>query len=144
MAPMATDVPPQGSVILYPYLWLSQREDGETEGRKERPTCLLLSVLDPAQDIHHLLLLAISSQPPNPDQTAMEVPAIERRRAGLNRYPNAWIVISEYNYDIAERSYYYEPNLPVLGRFSAPYLREIAAAVRHTLTRQTARIDRTL
>jgi len=40
--------------------------------------------------------LAITSQPPRADQRALEVPATERRRAGLTRYPRAWIVVSEY------------------------------------------------
>ena len=92
---MSGEVPPQGSVILYPYLWVSQRDDGETEGRKKRPTCLVLRLDDPGHAVHHLILLAISSQPPRPDQIAIEVPDTERRRAGLSRSPRAWIVVSE-------------------------------------------------
>jgi hypothetical protein len=135
---MASEVPPQGSIILYPY-----RDDGETEGRKKRPICLVLRLADPQRAIHHLMLLAISSQPPRPDQVAMEVPDTERRRAGLSRYPRAWIVLSEYNYDIAEQSWYYEPNSPPLGAFSAPFVKEIAKAVRAILGKAAARVDRT-
>jgi hypothetical protein len=141
---MTRKMPPQGSVIVYPYLWASQRDTGESEGRKERPTCLLLRIHDPTHDIHHLVLLAISSQPPAPDQIALEIPDTERRRGGLTRYPRAWIVISEYNYDIAERSFYYNPNADPLGTFSAPYLREIAMAFRANLSKAAARVDRTV
>ena len=141
---MGREPPPQGSIIQYPYLWVAQRDAGETEGRKSRPACLVLRIRDPERAIHHLILLGISSQPPRPDQAALEIPDTERRRAGLTRYPGAWIVVSEYNYDIAERSYYYEPNTPPLGAFSAPFLREIAKAVRATLTKARARVDRTL
>jgi hypothetical protein len=136
--------PPQGSIVAYPYLWASQRDSGESEGRKERPVCLLLKVYDRTQDIHHLVLLAISSQPPAPDQIALEIPDIERRRGGLIRYPRAWIVISEYNYDIAEWSFYYNPNSDPLGAFSTAYLREIATAFRANLRMAATRVDRTV
>ena len=76
------------------------------------------------------------------DQIALEFPDTERRRAGLSRYPNAWIIVSEYNYDIAEESWYYEPNRPPLGTFSAPFLREVAKALRGALSKAAARIDR--
>jgi hypothetical protein len=99
---------------------------------------------DARHPIHHLVLLPISSQPPNPDQTALEIPDSERGRAGLNRYPRAWIVVSEYNYDVAERSYYYDFNGEVLGSFSGPFLREVASVVRSILTKARARIDRTI
>lgn len=141
---MASELPAQGSVIVYPYLWVTQRDAGETEGRKTRPVCLVLRLRDPKQDLHHLLLLAISSQPPRADQAALEIPDTERRRAGLSRYTRAWIIISEYNYDIAERSWYYEPNRPPLGAFSAPFLRDIAKALRTALTNAAARVDRTV
>ena len=112
---MSAEVPLPGAVIAYPYLWTSQRDTGETEGRKDTPVCLLLSIYDPAKDLHHLVLLAISSQPPASDQIGMEIPDTERRRGGLTRYPRAWVVISEYNYDIAERSFYYNPSIVPLG-----------------------------
>ena len=104
----------------------------------------MLRIKDPDRALHHLILLPITSQPPRPDQAALEIPDMERRRAGLTRYPRAWVVVGEYNYDIAEQSYYYEPNTPALGAFSAPFLREIAKAVRAALPRTTARVDRTV
>ncbi|GAV37017.1 hypothetical protein ROTAS13_04707 [Roseomonas sp. TAS13] len=36
---MAPDPGPQGTVLRYPYLWLSQSRAGEDSGRKERPVC---------------------------------------------------------------------------------------------------------
>jgi hypothetical protein len=140
---MSGEIPRQGAVIAYPYLWASQRDRGESEGRKDRPVCLLLAFHDDAHDVHHLMLLAISSQPPAPDQIALEIPDTERRRGGLTRYPRAWIVISEYNYDIAERSFYYNSNIAPLGTFSAHYLREIATAFRANWS-TASRIDRTI
>ena len=141
---MASEVPPQGSVIHYPYLWATQRDAGETEGRKSRPTCLVLRISDSERNLHHMILLAISSQPPHDDQLALEVPDTERRRAGLSRYPSAWIIVSEYNYDVAEQSWYYEPSTPPLGAFSGPFIKEIAKALRLNLKKTAARVDRTV
>jgi hypothetical protein len=131
-------------VIIYPYLWASQRDVGEAEGRKTRPVCLVLRLYDNEQHFHHLVLLAITSRPPHSDQRALEIPDTERRRAGLLRYPRAWVIVSEYNYDIAERSYYFEPQTPPLGTFSMPFLREVATALRAALTKPNARVDRTI
>jgi hypothetical protein len=141
---MTSEGPPQGSIISYPYLWAAQRDAGETEGRKSRPTCLVLRIHDAERNVHHLMLLAISSQPPNKDQAALEIPDTERRRAGLSRYPRAWIIVSEYNYDVAEQSWYYEPNTPPLGTFSGPFLKEVAKALRASLRKAAARVDRTI
>lgn len=134
----------QGSVVAYPYLWASQRDSGETEGRKARPACVVLRLHDPQDAIHHLVILAISSKPPTERQKALEIPDTERKRAGLSRYPRAWIVVSEYNTDIEERSWYLESGKPPLGAFSAPFLREIALASRPAFARANARVDRTL
>ena len=138
---MSSDPPQTGSVLVYPYLWRWQAEKGETEGRKERPVCLLLTV--PRGDLTHILLLAISGTPPRSDQTALIIPALERRRAGLREWKEAWITVSEFNYDVAEDSYYLDPNADVLGRFSPSFLSKIAAAARPFIREKAARVDRT-
>jgi hypothetical protein len=140
---MNGDRPKSGSVILYPYLWRWQETRGETEGRKHRPVCLVLSQREEARDITHLVLLAISSQAPRDPQRALAIPDTEKRRAGLAEWKSAWITVSEYNYDIAERSFYFEPSQPPLGAFSGKFLGRIAAAFRPTLVQRSARIDRT-
>jgi hypothetical protein len=50
--------------------------------------------------------------------------------------------MDEYNYDIAERSWYFEPQKS-LGRFSGTFVRTIAQALRSTLINTAARVDRT-
>ncbi len=137
---MTSRLPPNGSVLTYPYLWRWQADGGETEGRKERPVCLLLSI--PREQMTHLVLLAISGTPPRPEQTALAIPALERRRAGLREWKEAWITVSEYNYDVAEQSYYLDPNADILGRFGPAFLARIAAAARPFIARHSARIDR--
>lgn len=117
-----------GQVIDYPYLWAWQDERGETEGRKVRPTCVVVAVRGAKDGLTHLALLAITTQPPLADRAAIEVSAIECRRAGLGDLKSCWIVVDEYNHDVAERSFYIEPHSQILGRFSKAFMMKIAAA----------------
>ena len=132
-----------GEIVAYPYLWKWQHEKGETEGRKERPVCVVIAVRGSKDDLTHLALLAISSQPPSIPQTAIEIPEIECRRSGLGEFKRAWITISEYNYDIAERSFYFDQAQPVLGRFSKSFMMQLAKAVGPLMRQGRGRIDRT-
>ncbi|WP_349644543.1 hypothetical protein [Rhizobium calliandrae] len=76
----------------------------------------------------NLILLAISGTPPRSDQTALEIPQLECRRAGIREWKTAWIIVSEFNRDIAEQSFHYDPNAEVLGPFSKGFLAKVAAA----------------
>ena len=140
---MAPDSGPQGAVLRYPYLWLSQSRAGEDSGRKERPVCLVLRVRDEKAALPPLPRLAISSQPPASGQAALEIPDIDRRRAGLTAYPRAWIYVSEWNYDIAERSFHLDPALKPLGHLTPRFLAIVARAFSATVRLSRARVDRT-
>lgn len=117
-----------GQIIAYPYLWAWQQDRGETEGRKIRPTCVVVAVRGAKDGLTHLALLAITTQPPQGGRLALDIPEIERQRAGLGDVKRCWIVVDEYNYDIAERSWYIEPGSHVLGRFSKAFVMKIATA----------------
>lgn len=138
-----TDVPPKGSVIVYPYLWLDQARAGETEGRRARPVCMVLKVHDQIAGLNHLLLLAISSKPPSLGQKALEIPDTERRRVKLDVDAKAWVYVSEYNYDIAGKSFYFEPGVEPLGRFSAAFRQQVATALQPIVGVGGARVERT-
>ncbi|MBB4193111.1 hypothetical protein GGE45_001696 [Rhizobium aethiopicum] len=116
-----------GELITYPYLWAWQQQRGETEGRKQRPVCVVLAIRSASDGNTHLVLLAITTQSPKAGRIALEIPDIERRRAGLGDLKQSWIVVDEYNYDIVERSWYIEPHQEVLGRFSKSFVMKIAA-----------------
>ncbi|MBB2683686.1 hypothetical protein CPT32_03705 [Rhizobium sophoriradicis] len=116
-----------GEVISYPYLWAWQQQRGETEGRKQRPVCVVVAIRSARDRNTHLVLLAITTQPPQAGRIALEIPDIERRRAGLGDLKQSWIVIDEYNYDIVELSWYIEPYQESLGRFSKSFVMKIAA-----------------
>lgn len=131
-----------GAILTYPYLWKWQVERGETEGRKSRPTCVIIALLG-KDGLTHLALLAISSQSPREGQLAIEIPEFERRRAGLSDWKQAWVTVSEYNYDIAEQSYYYDPNLPPIGRFSKQFMQKLAVDAAPLFQKSDARVNRT-
>jgi hypothetical protein len=110
-----------GEVIPYPYLWAWQHQRGETEGRKQRPVCVVIAIRSATDGHTHLALLAITTQPPQ-GRIALEIPEIERKRAGLSDLKQCWIMADEYNYDIVERSWYIEPDQDILGRFSKSFM----------------------
>jgi hypothetical protein len=132
-----------GQVIAYPYLWAWQQERGETEGRKSRPTCVVVAVRGARDGKTHLALLAITTQPPQSGRIALEVSDIECRRAGLSDLKQCWIVIDEYNYDVVEHSWYIEPDVKALGRFSKAFMTRIAAAFAEASRKSGRRVNRT-
>lgn len=67
-----------------------------------------------------LVLFPITSRPPSPERFAVEIPEMEKRRAGLDRTLPLWIILDEYNQDIVGQSFYLEPE-PPLGRFSRAF-----------------------
>ena len=114
------------SVIRFPYLWARQADEGETEGRKDRPVAVGVRIARPnGEDV--LILFPITSRPPQRGRFAVEIPEMEKRRGGLDAALRLWIILDEYNQDVIGRSFYLEPELP-LGRFSKafflPLLRE--------------------
>lgn len=130
----------RGDIVNYPYLWRWQ--DDREHGEKDRPVCMILTIID-KQGLTHTLLLPISSRPPHADQTALEIPSLELRRAKLARYERGWITVSECNYDILERSYYFDTRQEPVGRFSDAFLEEIRMAFKPFLAKGSARISRT-
>jgi hypothetical protein len=108
-----------GTVIRYSYLWKREAERGETEGRKRRP--IAVGIRFPENNGNDLLILfPITTQPPNPERFAVEIPVIEKRRAGLESDKQLWIILDEYNEDIIGKSLYLEPE-PPLGAFSKAF-----------------------
>lgn len=125
----------------YPYLWLRQSRAGETEGRKPRPVCVAIAVKG-EDNKTHLALLPISSQPPTANQTAITIPERERQRLGLDADKQAWIYVSEYNYDVLGESYYLPAKRNSVRSVSVPILKELLSAFRLTLQKKAGRVSR--
>jgi hypothetical protein len=132
--------PIAGDVWRYDYLWRWQHERGETAGRKPRPVTVV-AILVEQDAFTNLFLLPITGAAPDPARLAVEIPEIERRRAGLDDKP-LWIVFDEYNHDILEQSHVFDPTARI-GRFSANFhaslLRMFAASARN---RRATRVPR--
>lgn len=118
-----TDAPKAGDVLRYPYLWARQAGYGETEGRKTRPCAVILS-LKSGSGHTELRLCAVTTQPPQQGTHAVEVPEIEKRRAGLDSDVPLWVIVDEHNLDVFEQSFYIEPHSH-MGAFSTSFTKEL-------------------
>ncbi len=130
-----------GDVIEYEYLWHWQAEEGRVNGEKNRPTCLLLTTV--RDGLTHIFLVPISSTPPQPDQRAIEIPELERKRAGIMDNPS-WVRVHEFNYDVAEHSYVLDRSRPRRGSFSEAFLQKIRVAFMEEIkAKSNLKVDRT-
>jgi len=132
-----------GQIVNYEYLWNRHAKEGRANAEKPRTACLSMVIKDAAQGITHLIILPISSKPPQGDQDAIEIPVLELRRAGLADYKSGWVTVSEYNYDVLERSYYFDPNQTPRGHFSGPFMKILLTRFGKHLREKRGRIDRT-
>ncbi|WP_342629951.1 hypothetical protein AAC691_10115 [Nguyenibacter vanlangensis] len=124
---MAGDFPKSGQIIDYHYLWLWQADRGETEGRKKRPSCVVLVVAD--RDGNHVLFIApITSKEPSLERKAIAIPETEARRANLDTHIPLWVMVDEMNADVQEFSYTLEDRTP-RGQFSSAFTDQIIRGV---------------
>ena len=68
---------------------------------------------------------------------------MECRRAGLSGVKRAWVVVDEYNYDVAEHSWYLEPGVDGDRRLSKPFMMKVAGAFAAATRDAPGRVDRT-
>lgn len=124
---MTADFPAAGQVFDYHYLWKWQADGGETEGRKKRPSCVVIVVTNDAD--HHVMFIApITSKTPEPGRAALEIPETEARRARLDGNLSLWIIVDELNADVLEASYTIEDRSP-RGSFSPAFTDAILRGV---------------
>lgn len=135
---MTDPTPALGDVWRYPFLWSREAASGETEGRKERPVVLALLVRNRADELV-LLMVPITSVPQS-GRYAIEVPEIEKHRAGLDAHMRLWIVADEANEDIPARSFYFESGNRI-GKFSGPFTKQVQAVMIEAL--KARRLNRT-
>lgn len=93
---MSIPTPEPGLVISYAYLWHREREAGQEEGRKDRPSVIVLAVERPANDTTVVVVLPITHTAPSDRATAVEIPAAVKRHLGLDD-ARSWIVVTEGN-----------------------------------------------
>ena len=124
---MAADFPKAGQVFGYHYLWKWQADRGETEGRKKRPICVAVVVVN-ANGQHVMFIAPITSKEPAEDRVAVVIPETEARRAKLEPKIPLWVMVDELNHDIVEESYTLEERIPQ-GQFSVAFTDAIVRSV---------------
>jgi hypothetical protein len=88
--------PEPGLVISYSYLWHREHEAGREEGRKDRPSVIVLAVERPANDATIVVVLPITHAAPADPAAAVEIPAAVKHHLGLDD-ERSWIVVAEGN-----------------------------------------------
>ena len=88
--------PEPGLVISYAYLWHDGHRAGQEEGRKDRPSVILLAVEREAGGASIVTVLPITHSAPADPSSAVEIPLPVKRHLGLDD-DRSWIVVAEGN-----------------------------------------------
>lgn len=95
---MASFPEPQvGLVISYAYLWSDEAEQGQVEGRKDRPCAIVVAseAAEPNQR-KQVAVVPITHAPPHDPRVALEIPRRVKEHLGLDS-ERSWIVLDEFN-----------------------------------------------
>lgn len=76
--------PIAGFVIRYSYLWLAEHLKGRDEGKKDRPYAIVAAMRVGVDNKDYVLVLPITHSPPQNLNLAIKIPAITKRRLGLD------------------------------------------------------------
>ena len=87
--------PKPGLVISYAYLWRDEARRGQEEGRKDRPSVIVLSV-EAFEGETIVIVAPITHRPPQDPDTAIALTVDTKRRLGLDERPS-WIVADDLN-----------------------------------------------
>jgi hypothetical protein len=89
--------PEPGLIISYAYLWHHEAEKGMREGRKDRPSAIVLAQEMPGSDGHQKVVVApITHTPPQDPNVAVEIPAALKKHLGLDGN-QSWVILDEFN-----------------------------------------------
>jgi hypothetical protein len=88
--------PEPGLVVSYAYLWHSEHRAGRDEGRKDRPSVIVLAVTRVGDGATTVTVLPITHSPPTVPHSAVEIPSPVKRHLGLDD-ARSWIVVAEGN-----------------------------------------------
>ncbi len=92
---MSLPEPVQGLVIRYSYLWHSEAQRGQEEGRKDRPCAVVLSSKQ-VEGKTRVMVAPITHTPPARDTAAVEVPPKVCEHLRLDGQ-KSWIITAEVN-----------------------------------------------
>jgi hypothetical protein len=93
---MPIPTPEPGLVISYAYLWHHEHEAGQEEGRKDRPTVIVLAIERQEEERTIVTVLPVTHTAPVDPASGVEIPAAVKRHLGLDD-DRSWIIVSEGN-----------------------------------------------
>jgi hypothetical protein len=93
---MAIPNPEPGLVISYAYLWHHEHQAGKIEGRKIRPSVIVLTVTRQTDETTTVIVLPITHIAPDDPGSAIEIPQPIKKHLGLDA-DRSWVVITEGN-----------------------------------------------
>ena len=98
---MSLPTPEPGLVIPHAYLWRHEHRKGQEEGRKVRPSVIVLAVRRPKDAAPRVTVAPITHTPPAKDGEAVELPPRGKQALGLDDDRSwddrSWIVLDEVN-----------------------------------------------
>lgn len=93
---MGLPPPEPGLVLNYAYLWHDEHRAGREEGRKDRPSVIVLFTNRETDGAMIVTVLPITHAAPGDAKNAVEIPHAIKRHLGLDD-TRSWIVIAEGN-----------------------------------------------
>jgi hypothetical protein len=81
---LSLPTPEAGLVIPYAYLWRHEHRKGQEEGRKVRPSVIILAVQSPKDGAPRVTVAPITHTPPAKDGEAIELPPRVKQALGLD------------------------------------------------------------
>lgn len=88
--------PEPGLVISYAYLWHNEYRAGQEEGRKDRPSVIVLVVERQADGATIVTVLPITHSAPADPASSVEIPMTVKRHLALDS-ERSWIIVAEGN-----------------------------------------------
>jgi hypothetical protein len=88
--------PEPGLVLNYAYLWHDEHRAGQEEGRKDRPTVIILCATREDDQSISVTVLPITHTAPRDAEMALEIPQAIKKHLGLDD-ERSWIIIAEGN-----------------------------------------------
>jgi hypothetical protein len=93
---MAIPTPEAGLVVAYAYLWHWEYQTGQEEGRKVRPSVIVLAVDRPNNGATIVTVPPVTHSAPIVAGSAVEIPQTVQRHLGLDD-GRSWVVVAEGN-----------------------------------------------
>jgi len=88
--------PEPGLVLNFSYLWHYEHQARQEEGRKDRPSVILLCVQREGDDATLVTVLPITHRAPADPAGAVELPLSVKRHLGLDD-DRSWVMVNEGN-----------------------------------------------